>query len=244
MSAQAVTDLAMKVLPLTTAELKLRHFYSSLPLCIVDAVFSIGVKYTGTARTVREWALRQTPPWTIDRRTTFENRTVDSFLALLSAYTDEQLSTEVFCNLQRTSSTNGILKAAAVRRFASALRDAGIQSFDDVSSSEKMELARSLVVGDGVRSGIPGQKSGISFDYFCLLAGHENVKADRMICRFVATSMNGKSVNPKVARQLVVEATGILMRSFPTLTVRLLDSEIWAYESARAAATPKKKRLD
>ena len=31
------------------------YYYSSLPLCVIDAVFSIGVKYTSTENTVRRY---------------------------------------------------------------------------------------------------------------------------------------------------------------------------------------------
>jgi hypothetical protein len=48
----------------------------------------------------------------------------------------------------------------------------------------KVEIAESYV------REIKGQSPGISFDYFRLLAGDEEmVKADTMICRFVADAI-------------------------------------------------------
>ena len=41
---------------LGSTELGNEYRYSMLPLCVVDAVYSIGVNYVGTARTVRDFA--------------------------------------------------------------------------------------------------------------------------------------------------------------------------------------------
>jgi hypothetical protein len=48
----AIAEYARKVLPLSSAKLSEEYFYQSLPLCIIDAVFSIGVKYHSTCEVV------------------------------------------------------------------------------------------------------------------------------------------------------------------------------------------------
>jgi hypothetical protein len=48
----AIAEYARKVLPLSSAKLSEEYFYQSLPLCIIDAVFSIGVKYDSTREVV------------------------------------------------------------------------------------------------------------------------------------------------------------------------------------------------
>ncbi len=47
-----LSEYCDRVLDLKNARLGDEYFYQSLPLCIIDAVFSIGVKYEGTRRTV------------------------------------------------------------------------------------------------------------------------------------------------------------------------------------------------
>jgi len=121
-----------------------------------------------------------------------------------------------------------------VRLFASALRKAGIERFADCEDETKLELAEAYV------KDVKGQSSGISFDYFRILVGHETVKADRMVCRFVACAADMEHVAPTVAKRAVIDATALLRPKFPNLNTRLLDYVIWNYESRRAASNRKR----
>jgi hypothetical protein len=51
----SLTNLETTVLPEA-------YYYSSLPLCVIDTVYSIGVNYESTRRTVSTWCDAQTPP--------------------------------------------------------------------------------------------------------------------------------------------------------------------------------------
>jgi hypothetical protein len=229
-------DLAGKVaaavrlkIDLRRASLRDEHFYSCLPLCVIDAVFSISARYASTRKVVIRWADAQNPKWDMDRRKSVREYSVSEFISNLADKEAETLASTIFKNRQRTSTRNGILKAEAVRLFAKALQKAGIDRFRDMEDAERVERARRLVLD------IPGQKSGISFDYFALLAGQPLVKADRMVCRFVADAVGEPTVVPGRAREGVIGAARILKAEFPHIDTRLLDSEIWAYESNRAA---------
>ena len=102
------------------------------------------------------------------------------FVELLTQTSAEELTSSVFKNKQRTSTKNGILKAEAVSLVAKVLVDSTIENFSDTEDETKTASAREGVVR------IPGQGSGISFDYFLMLAGRdEAVKSDRMIRGFV-----------------------------------------------------------
>src|ERR1700728_4672511 len=94
--------------------------YSSLPFCVIDAVYSIGARYESTWRTVcdfRKWAKWEGK----------QEHSINDFLDLLRPYRGrwEVLGTEVFRNRQRTSSRSGILKAEAVYRVCVALQRCG-----------------------------------------------------------------------------------------------------------------------
>ena len=52
---------------LAAARLGKEYEYHSLPLCVIDAVFSIGVRYRNTQKAVDAWCASQTPEWTISR---------------------------------------------------------------------------------------------------------------------------------------------------------------------------------
>jgi hypothetical protein len=52
--------------------------YASLPICVIDAVFSIGVRYASTERTVKEWCNRY--GWDWERSSGTKERTISEFL--------------------------------------------------------------------------------------------------------------------------------------------------------------------
>jgi hypothetical protein len=232
--AECVAQAARSKLPLEDAALGDEHEYANLPLCVIDAVFSIGVKYASTKRVPPRWAGAQTPPWPLHRRGTTVEHSISDFLSALTPFTCGELAVNIFQNSQRTSSRSGILKAEAVRQFAAALQKAGIERFADLEDETKLELAEAFV------RDVKGQSSGISFDYFRILVGHETVKADRMVCRFVARAAGLEHVAPTVAKLAVIDATVLLKPEFPNLNTRLLDYVIWNYESRNAASNSKR----
>ena len=88
--------------------------YTHLPLCFLDAVWSIGVRYQGVQGVVKRYAkwAGLTPP---------SAHSTAEFLEKLSNFSAEQAATSIFANRQRTSARGGILKAEAVVRFARVL---------------------------------------------------------------------------------------------------------------------------
>jgi hypothetical protein len=232
--AECVAQAARSKLPLRDAALGDEHEYASLPLCVIDAVFSIGVKYASTKLVPPRWAAAQTPQWPVYRRASIVEHSISDFIGALNSSPSDDLATNIFRNRQRTSSTNGILKAEAVRQFAAALQRAGIERFADLEDEKKLEQAEGFV------KQVKGQSSGISFDYFRILVGHQTVKADRMVCRFVASAAGLEDVAPTVAKLAVIDATALLKPDFPSLNTRLLDYVIWNYESRNAASNRKR----
>jgi hypothetical protein len=207
--------------------------YSSLPLCVVDAVFSIGVRYQSTERTVSDFCARY--HWQKDGRArTGEERTISDFLLILQPYEDawESMAKDLFHNRQRTSSRSGILKAEAVYRFSKTLQCFGVETF--------AEALRFGVRDDLVRAikAIPGQASGLSYSYFLILAGNlDGVKADRMVTRFVANALGVRKVSPELAEELVRKASALLQTEFPTLFPSTLDNKIWKYQRSQHEAS-------
>ncbi|MDE2166440.1 MAG: hypothetical protein KGJ66_08895 [Alphaproteobacteria bacterium] len=210
---------------LSNAQLSKDYYYASLPLCVIDAVFSIGVRYESVQRTVRSWCEFQNPVWEMyGRPGKLPPHGLDEFVELLKRHDVPYLAEHVFQNRQRTSTRSGILKAEAVYRFARALLDTGINTLGDTEDTTRNEEARKKV------KTIPGQRSGISFNYFLMLAGSDDfVKADRMLCRFVSAALH-RPVEPPEAQALVTQAAHHLKQVFPRLTPRLLDYVIWGYQ--------------
>lgn len=220
-----IIDIDLKPTPLPQ-----EFFYASLPLCVIDAVFSIGVTYTSTRNTVARFCELQA--WTMTDEShgdrTKGEHTIEEFLNLFVGLTPERMANDLFGNHQRTSSRSGILKAEAVHQFALALRNSEINDFADLTEHRLKETEKLIL-------GIPGQGSGISFDYFRMLAGDNNlVKPDRMVQRFIAKSLGiePKQVSPDVARELMKGAVEQLIKRGCIWSPRELDYVIWQRESS------------
>jgi hypothetical protein len=232
--ANLVAKSAKAKIDLANARLRPEHHYASLPLCIFDAVFSIAAKYEAVTKpTVIRFANAQTPPWPLYGRGISKEHSVLDAIKATASYSDEELAEEVFKNRQRTSTRNGILKAGACRLFAKTLYASGINRFaeitDDRISKAEIEIKK-----------IPGQN--ISFDYFTLLAGAQMVKPDRMIIRFVAEAAGMPIVTASVAKEATIRAAAILSKEFSQVDTRLLDSELWSYESLKSANRPRARK--
>lgn len=122
-----VAASCLRSLPITNGRLGDEYYYQSLPLCIVDAVFSIGVRYEGVRSVVTRYCdffgvrkcrhndFGSLPPQE-------EQESVTRFCQRFEEAGLERMTADVFRNQQRTSPRGGVLKTAAVHQFASVLR--------------------------------------------------------------------------------------------------------------------------
>jgi hypothetical protein len=149
---------------------------------------------------------------------------LDGFLQLYRDNSIEFMAKEVYRNLQRTSTRNGILKAEAVLRVGETLASFGVNYKADTPKV----IANPLFEAKFMQ--IPGQRSGVSLRYFYMLAGSENdIKPDRMILRFIYSAIQ-RQVKLDEAHCLLVEACNELSPTNPGLTPRTLDNVIWQYQ--------------
>lgn len=225
---QALGDYCDRVLNLKNARLGDEYFYQSLPLCVLDAVFSIGVKYEGTRQVVIRYCdyfklnrIRDdkdmSPPHSAQE-------SIMVFLNRIDSFGIDQFASEVLRNRQRTSPRNGILKSQAVRQFSNVLKRHKVDYLQDIPNAyanEKMKME--------IRD-IPGQGSGISLKYFFMLSGSEDlIKPDRHIKDFIQEAID-KRVNDDDAQELLHGTCIILREKHNYLTPRLLDYTIWNYQ--------------
>lgn len=177
----------------------------NLALALIDAVWSIGVRAGGVAKVIeRHQAL-------------VETTTPAELAAFIDGLGGPEAYADAVKNRQRTSTTNGILKAEAVHLEAAMLAEEGV-----VDATGLTEAVRERWIT------VPGQKSGTSWSALLIVTGHDTVKADRMLRRFVAdaTGTTEARVSAARAHELVVAAAGEL-----GVTARALDSAIWRYKS-------------
>lgn len=166
------------VLNLSKAKLSDEYFYQSLPLCVIDAVYSIGVKYESTKETVKRYCNDFNLQRIKNNKDLMPNQdtqeSIEAFLKKINLIGVDTFTEKMFDNKQRTSTNNGILKSEAVYRFAKTLKNHSVNYFQDVTKV----IVKSNFEKD-IRS-IPGQRSGISLRYFYMLSGSDNfIKPDR-----------------------------------------------------------------
>ena len=232
--------LILSKLNLQDAVLSPEYYYASLPLCVIDSVFSPGVTYSRDSpkNPVKNWCANQnweryrpinTPPRAVN-----EAHTIYAFIGLMEKLKGNDFALlaaeKGFNNRQRTSSRNGELKAKAVYNFAQILYEEEINTLGDTLKIKNYERLENRICA------VKGQGSGITLKYFLMLAGDEDfVKADRMLCRFASRAF-------ALPQPLDSEKTEALMnkvyntklkKKFPKLTLRMLDHSIWGYERNR-----------
>jgi hypothetical protein len=204
-------------------ELPEEYYYTHLPLCVIDAVFSIGVRYESVINTINRFCSY----YNIDKHSKSIEYSTTHFLELIQKVTLDDLTKRVFCNRQRTSATNGILKSEAVILFLKLLQRYNIETRKDVDL---------LLINDQFETDvkkIPGQRSGISYKYFLMLSGSDDlVKPDRMILRFLEGITNTR-ISLENCQIIIQEVVRKMNAVGFNLTPKKLDNLIWNYQRSK-----------
>ena len=229
-TARIVADI--RLLPGFATPIEYDEFrYASLPLCILDAIFSINARWEAVRAAVRRYADHYALPLTHESGTLplrEDQATAHDLIQQITSLGPDRFASEVMHNRARTSSRGGILKAQAALDFAQVLNDHGIQTLQDMSEH---------LVDIGLESDlrrVHGQASGISTRYFYMLAGaHHLIKPDRMVIRYL-TRVLERSVGTDEAQDIVSAAAAILESEKPGITAQLIDAAIWTHERQRS----------
>lgn len=218
----------MKAIPGFDAAISRNEYhYAYLGHCVLDAIFSIGVRYEGVEAVVQRYC----DHYQLDRfydgvwpPPAEQQMPLSRLVEQIEAVGPDRFATEIVKNRQRTSTKSGILKTEASLLFAQALVANSIQTFQDVMKHvDDADLERD------VRK-IRGQSSGLSFRYFLMLAGSSDfTKPDRMIIRFLS-SVLGYSISPSEADGLITNTVMQLRGEGISMDARTLDSAIWQHQ--------------
>lgn len=194
----------------------------SLALCLLDSVWSLGVRYGRVVVPVldRYCAYRRNAGADPHRDATSD------LIATFDAVGGPERFALQIGTRHRTSTHRGApTKAAALLRAADTFRRLGVETVAN--------LHEAIASGNAVHSAwrrIPGQTaSDTGWRYLLLLGRVDDVKPDRMIVRFVSHAVSD-DVTPAVAARLVIEAAQAL-----GVPPRILDHAIWRYQSGQAA---------
>lgn len=224
----AIADYCESKLDLNKTNLSDEYYYQSLPLCVIDAIFSIGARYSSTKNTVKRFCdYFGLKLYSRNRPQVTEQLSVLEFIKMHDDYSFEEMANKIYQNKQRTSTRNGILKAEATFRFAEVLGEFEVnyyQDIDKILGSRKFEAKIAE---------IPGQSSGISTRYFYMLAGSDDyIKPDRMMARFIESVIQ-RRLSVEESHNAIMGVYRILANKYPNLTPRALDHQIWLYQRER-----------
>jgi hypothetical protein len=216
-------------LALSEVRLPEEYRYAGVAHCVLDAVFSIGVRYEATRAVVVRYCEargieRLRPSQSLPPISAQE--TLSAFVEFVELIGSDEFANRIVHNQQRTSTRSGILKAEAALRFSKVLRAFSVEYLQDLKAhANDNSMDREL------RS-ITGFSSGVAIQYFWMLTGSEElVKPDRMVLRFLATALSRPSLlSTSEAVALVSAAAQLLRTDFPGLTARLLDYAIWEHQ--------------
>ena len=204
------------------------YFYQSLSLCVIDAIFSIGVNYKSTLNVIENYCtyfdLKRIRSKKSELPPNSEQESIKEFLEKVTHHGIDKFTEQIFDNRQRTSTINGILKTEAVHQFVKVLLNFNINYFQDVP-----KILNNKEFEQEIKK-IKGQNSGVSLRYFYMLVGEDTViKPDRMILRFLIDGLHRK-VKIEEAQVVLEGACNILKEKYHKLTPRLLDLKIWTYQ--------------
>jgi hypothetical protein len=204
-------------------------YFASVPICVINSIYSINTKYQAVLNVIENFCnhFKYVDTHPIKGQVPFskEQVTVTEVLQNLKKYSYQEAAETIFCNRQRTSTKNGILKAEACFKFLELLHKFKVETFQDIS-----KILNNEDFEESIKK-IPGQRSGISLKYFFMLTGSSDlIKPDRMIHGFIKEAI-GKQVDSESALRLIKHSVSELRKKgFPKLTIRQLDNIIWNYQ--------------
>lgn len=195
--------------------------YDSVSIAVLDAIYSVGIRYSTVETILKRYRLHRAGQG-VDA-----DRDCPSDVLEVFSVGDEQVAATILRNHNRTSSVNGILKVTAVGQALALIAKYG--------ACRSAEMRALLATEDGVDleigwRAIPGQRSGISWRYFRMLCGIDDVKPDRMIIRFLE-----RALRRRVGVEEAVLIVGDVARSIGQRSV-VVDHRIWSGERQRRSA--------
>jgi hypothetical protein len=229
-SAEVVAAYADAHLDLQSAQLSNAYYYQSLPFCIIDAVFSLGVKYGQVKNVVSNVA--KVTDWNIFRPngsnflSACQQKKISDLINVINEHKNPCQTLFNNRGYANPSAQNvpKVQKADLVHKFAGVLKRHQIETFQDLASYGDPDAL------DTELCALPALTSGVGVRYFRMLSGDENqVKPDRMIQRFIRDAI-GKTLDVNTCVTVIQSACQILKAKCSPLTPRLLDHEIWKFQ--------------
>lgn len=199
--------------------------YQSLPLCIIDCVFSLRAVYkTMTLPVVSRYA---------EAYLNGDAQNKHDAVSLLIRRIDDCGGPLPFASsmLRNRQKTGGVLKAEVCYQLAKQLLALGIETLDDFRRFPYPDLLETTI------HSVQGMGDA-GTNYLFMLAGDPNrCKPDVHIHHCIQDAC-GEDISNEACQRLFADAVNILKDQYPRLTVRSLDGAIWRVYSARQRGKP------
>lgn len=203
-------------------------YRNSIALCVIDSIYSTGSHYTSVINVIAKYcAYREAQggdPFT---------DTAEDLLRTFEELGDSITWSHMVGNSKPAHTRTGAkLKAEVIQRAAQMLIDSGNSTTEQLASTHSAPEDLSKLMK--AWKGLPSQSSGVTFNYFLILAGYQSVKPDRMILKFIDehTSLDTTTMETTKATELISRVA----ESYPT-EPRKLDHIIWRFASGRNLRT-------
>ena len=194
-----------------------------MALCIIDSIFSTGSHYQSVTNVVAEYCNY--------RKAQGGDPCADGTKELLGTFQQAGGSAgwaELVDNHKPAHTKPGaLLKAEVIYRAATVLDKLDITTVAALHELHAKDDHLTPVKNAWLR--LPSQSSGVTYNYFLMLAGFQSVKPDRMVIRFVEEHAGlSTAITPLQAAELIKKVAEL----YPT-EARRLDHVIWRHVSGR-----------
>ncbi len=197
-----------------------RGYPDSLALCVIDSIYSTGARYASVEKIIARYRGY--------RAAQGADAETDGAVELLRNIEElggpDAWASEIGNRRPTSTAVDAPLKSAAIVQEAEALVALGIPTAAELRIVAEDDARRSEA--KAAWCAVPGQRSGITWEYTQILAKIPGVKADRMVLGYVCREVG--QVDAVRAAELVgatAEAGG--------WDVIDLDHAIWRFESGR-----------
>lgn len=192
--------------------------YQSLPICIIDCVYSLRTKYNAITKPIVQ---RYSEKY-LQNDISNTNDTISNFIDRLNKIGLSQFVEEIGGNHRTLGGKTKIPKEEVCLKIATYLNWLNIETLDDFQNYKYPELLE--VVLQGVKG-----MGDAGVNYLFMLAGDKNrCKPDVHIHRSIKEAC-GCDVSNNDCQKIYTDAVSILRKEYPYLTVRDLDYSVWSH---------------
>lgn len=197
--------------------------YNSLPICIIDCIYSLRTKYESTTRPI----VQRYADWALKGNTQSADDCISSFLQRVNDVGLTYFATKIVVNHQKLGGKKPVPKEEVCYNLARYLRYLHIETIEDFQNYESAEFLEVVIravkgIGDA------------GANYLFMLAGdRDRCKPDVHVNQCIK-NVCGCELDNNETQALFTDTVSVLKKDYPELTVSRLDGIIWRKYATKA----------